>query len=207
MTGDTRPVRDQVAEALHDGFHDHLRRPGHYEGCGASCWQRADAVLALPVIADALAAAAAVTDPDLPEGVERPAPVEVDAETFAAMEALAQSRDAASWAPWQAEGATLPATLNEQVQTLQATVDRVRALPKEWEHGHRPIHWHGFVADLLRALDGATQDARTCHCPPCPGRGTDGHGMTHCAECCFGSGVEADEGCPVHGATQDGGPR
>lgn len=24
-----------------------------------------------------------------------------------------------------------------------------------------------------------------CLCPPCPGRGNDGHGMTHCAECCF----------------------
>lgn len=38
-----------------------------------------------------------------------------------------------------------------------------------------------------------------CICPPCPGRGTDGHGMTHCAECCFGTGVEVDLGCPVHG--------
>lgn len=36
-------------------------------------------------------------------------------------------------------------------------------------------------------------------CPPCPGRGSDGHGMTHCAECCFGTGVEADPSCPVHG--------
>ena len=26
---------------------------------------------------------------------------------------------------------------------------------------------------------------------PCPGRGLDGHGMRHCAECCFGSGIEA----------------
>ncbi len=25
----------------------------------------------------------------------------------------------------------------------------------------------------------------------CPGRGSDGHGMQHCAECCFGSGVQA----------------
>lgn len=39
-----------------------------------------------------------------------------------------------------------------------------------------------------------------CDCPPCPGRGNDGHKMTHCAECCFGSGVEADIDCPVHGA-------
>lgn len=43
-------------------------------------------------------------------------------------------------------------------------------------------------------------EARTgCFCPPCPGRGTDGHGMEHCAECCFGTGVEADLSCPVHG--------
>ena len=38
-----------------------------------------------------------------------------------------------------------------------------------------------------------------CKCPPCPGRGNDGHGMTHCAECCFGTGVEADPECPIHG--------
>jgi hypothetical protein len=38
-----------------------------------------------------------------------------------------------------------------------------------------------------------------CGCPPCPGRGNDGHRMTHCAECCFGTGVKADPSCPVHG--------
>lgn len=38
-----------------------------------------------------------------------------------------------------------------------------------------------------------------CHCLPCPGRGNDGHGLTHCAECCFGTGVEADTECPIHG--------
>lgn len=38
-----------------------------------------------------------------------------------------------------------------------------------------------------------------CECPPCPGRGHDGHGMAHCAECCWGTGVEADPACPVHG--------
>lgn len=38
-----------------------------------------------------------------------------------------------------------------------------------------------------------------CHCPPCPGRGNDGHGLSHCAECCFGTGVEVDLDCPVHG--------
>jgi len=40
---------------------------------------------------------------------------------------------------------------------------------------------------------------RACICPPCPGRGIDGHGMTHCAECCWGTGVEADITCPEHG--------
>lgn len=38
-----------------------------------------------------------------------------------------------------------------------------------------------------------------CGCPPCPGRGSDGHGMTHCAECCFGTGVISDIDCPIHG--------
>ena len=59
--------------------------------------------------------------------------------------------------------------------------------------------------------DQPTSGAETCDCPPCPGRGNDGHGMTHCAECCFGSGVEVEPGCPVHnphspepdGRTQD----
>jgi len=34
------------------------------------------------------------------------------------------------------------------------------------------------VSRLSAALDAAR----------CPGRGNDGHGLTHCAECCFGSG-------------------
>lgn len=38
-----------------------------------------------------------------------------------------------------------------------------------------------------------------CECLPCPGRGNDGHGLTHCAECCFGTGVLVDLDCPVHG--------
>jgi hypothetical protein len=42
-------------------------------------------------------------------------------------------------------------------------------------------------------------NAPKCECAPCPGRGNDGHGMTHCAECCFGSRVEADADCPTHG--------
>jgi hypothetical protein len=53
------------------------------------------------------------------------------------------------------------------------------------------------------AFDVAEQEVRAaldfCGCPPCPGRGNDGHGLTHCAECCFGSGVEADPDCPTHG--------
>lgn len=47
----------------------------------------------------------------------------------------------------------------------------------------------------------APEQQAGCACPPCPGRGNDGHGMTHCAECCFGTGVEADLACPVHGMT------
>lgn len=52
---------------------------------------------------------------------------------------------------------------------------------------------------------GSSPEDAGCQCPPCPGRGNDGHGMTHCAECCFGTGVEADPGCPVHG--EDAGER
>lgn len=44
-----------------------------------------------------------------------------------------------------------------------------------------------------------THELFLCECPPCPGRGNDGHGMQHCAECCFGTGVEADLDCPIHG--------
>lgn len=44
-----------------------------------------------------------------------------------------------------------------------------------------------------------THELFLCGCPPCPGRGNDGHRMTHCAECCFGTGVEADLDCPIHG--------
>lgn len=38
-----------------------------------------------------------------------------------------------------------------------------------------------------------------CRCEPCPGRGSDGHGMNHCAECCWGTGVIAEPDCPTHG--------
>lgn len=49
------------------------------------------------------------------------------------------------------------------------------------------------------AAAGSSPEGADCQCPPCPGRGNDGHRMSHCAECCFGTGVEADPGCPVHG--------
>lgn len=61
------------------------------------------------------------------------------------------------------------------------------------------------VRDAMRVIEDARVDAADptahdgCDCPPCPGRGNDGHGMTHCAECCFGTGVEADPDCPTHG--------
>lgn len=73
---------------------------------------------------------------------------------------------------------------------------------------HDCLSWITRARELpsLRPLvneDGSTRvrpyRPGTCACPPCPGRGNDGHGMTHCAECCFGSGVEADEDCPDHG--------
>lgn len=56
----------------------------------------------------------------------------------------------------------------------------------------------GLMSEGVEVLRREFRDA-LCACPPCPGRGNDGHGMTHCAECCFGTGVEADPSCPVHG--------
>ena len=56
----------------------------------------------------------------------------------------------------------------------------------------------GIVAEWL-STRAALAALTACACPPCPGRGNDGHGMEHCAECCFGSGVEADVDCPTHG--------
>lgn len=57
--------------------------------------------------------------------------------------------------------------------------------------------WHAATDHIAaRIAEGGTDE---CHCPPCSGRGSDGHGMNHCAECCFGSGVEADPDCPKHG--------
>jgi hypothetical protein len=55
----------------------------------------------------------------------------------------------------------------------------------------------------VTAADDTTAGERECRCAPCPGRGNDGHGMTHCAECCYGTGVEAEYGCPVHNPTAD----
>lgn len=43
-------------------------------------------------------------------------------------------------------------------------------------------------------------DQAACICEPCSGRGIDGHGMEHCAECCFGTGFVVDIDCPLHGA-------
>lgn len=62
-----------------------------------------------------------------------------------------------------------------------------------------PTLSHALAVARWIAEHPATPDSAACHgCPPCPGRGNDGHGMTHCAECCFGTGVEAIYGCPVH---------
>lgn len=58
-----------------------------------------------------------------------------------------------------------------------------------------------WVCVAVRAAvdEAARVRGAACECPPCPGRGNDGHRMTHCAECCFGTGVEADPACPTHG--------
>lgn len=67
----------------------------------------------------------------------------------------------------------------------------------------RPDAWHGCTLlaghEGYHSCSGYVTPPAPCACPPCPGRGNDGHGMTHCAECCFGTGVEADEDCPTHG--------
>lgn len=73
--------------------------------------------------------------------------------------------------------------------SIYLTVPREQlALPAETAHPTAATMDGDFVASFVG-----------CDCPPCPGRGNDGHGMTHCAECCFGSGVEADIDCPIHG--------
>lgn len=43
------------------------------------------------------------------------------------------------------------------------------------------------------------REAVGCQCPPCPGKGIDGNGLNHCAECCWGTRVVADIDCPTHG--------
>jgi hypothetical protein len=62
-------------------------------------------------------------------------------------------------------------------------------------------YWPFSVAEAQAdAILPLIREAETgCHCDPCPGRGNDGHGMEHCAECCFGTGVVADIDCPIHG--------
>lgn len=56
--------------------------------------------------------------------------------------------------------------------------------------------WGGYLWVRAR-LRRPVVDAEPCSCSPCRGRGNDGHGLSHCAECCFGTGVEEyDPGCP-----------
>ena len=88
----------------------------------------------------------------------------------------------------------------------------VRLAETEQERLDRIVHVRAFQTDTMRnialfaAVESIIADRLSaagvtpgCECPPCPGRGNDGHGLTHCAECCFGSMVEADEDCPKHG--------
>lgn len=82
------------------------------------------------------------------------------------------------------------------VETLAVMGVREQWPPDEWR------------VRLLSAVGNATpteptREATECRCTPCPGRGNDGHGLTHCAECCFGSGVVAEIDCPTHGAARE----
>lgn len=79
-------------------------------------------------------------------------------------------------------------------------LDAIRRDPALWLHDR--------AATLFADAPAPREAERACACPPCPGRGNDGHGLTHCAECCFGTGVEADIDCPIHGeAERDAGVR
>lgn len=53
--------------------------------------------------------------------------------------------------------------------------------------------WVDAIDAELERRDGG------CPCPPCPGKGYEGNGVNHCAECCFGTLVDVDLTCPVHG--------
>ena len=97
----------------------------------------------------------------------------------------------------------------DHMEAAEAKVARVEALLDQWdgEVGAVEDYQH---SSAVRAVEACIRDLgaalRACACPPCPGRGHDGHGLSHCAECCFGSGVIADEDCPMHGrAALDGG--
>lgn len=101
--------------------------------------------------------------------------------------------------------ATVEAILAAHVEPYRSALARVEALADEWEtfpctcaNGHASDCRVAMLDAALRPVP--TEATGGCHCPPCPGRGSDGHRMTHCAECCFGTGVEADPGCPAHGA-------
>lgn len=69
----------------------------------------------------------------------------------------------------------------------------------DWDAALRAHLARAVLAAVAEALPAKAVAGDTCVCPPCPGRGTDGHGVNHCAECCWGTGVEADMDCPIHG--------
>ena len=82
--------------------------------------------------------------------------------------------------------------------TVAHPENTMRVLELLWQDQHR------IATDLRAAVsaEGVAAHNRavsSCECPPCPGRGNDGHVLTHCAECCMGTGVEADLTCPIHG--------
>jgi hypothetical protein len=71
-----------------------------------------------------------------------------------------------------------------------------RALAAELAKAHERIASLEWLLSHSRVA--RDTDQGVCTCEPCPGRGNDGHGLTHCAECCMGTGVvDFDPACPL----------
>lgn len=119
-----------------------------------------------------------------------------------AREAVSGAHSAGEWiARWEQLSPGQRFEWAERIIADRERLTRVERLVDQWD-GEVASHEYA-PASAIRAVEACLRDLSSalsgCPCPPCPGRGNDGHGMTHCAECCFGSGVVADEDCPKHG--------